>query len=82
MPDLITEKDPVIAHSYSPTHPEKPAEYAQALQDLETAYCELIRLTNVCEASGEFDYSRIDKAKEKCLSEEKRKDEMYARFYG
>lgn len=82
MPDLITERDPVIAHSYSPTYPQLPEEYALVLQDLEAAYRELIQLVDTFEASGEFDYSRIDKAKEKCLLEEKRKEEMYDRFFG
>ncbi len=82
MPDLITERDPIVVHSYAPTHPQHPDEYAQVLRNLETTYQELIRLVDSCEGCGEFDYSRIEKAKERCFLAEKRKDEIYARFYG
>jgi hypothetical protein len=82
MPDLITERDPIVVHSYTPTHPQHPDEYAQVLRNLETTYRELIRLVDSCESCGEFDYSRIEMVKERYLLEEKRKDEMYARFFG
>jgi hypothetical protein len=82
MPDLITERDPFIAHSYLPTHPRQSTEYLQVLHELEIAYQELIQLVDACEACGVFDNSQINKAKEKCISEEKRKDEMYDRFFG
>jgi hypothetical protein len=82
MPDLITGRDPIVVHFYIPTHPRRNEEYTLVLQNLESAYRDLITIVDACEASGEFDFSIIEEAKEKCKSWEKRKDEIYTIQFG